>query len=55
MKSFGGKLKEVIYKYRKEIIFFLLMFLVASLSFGLGYLSNQTFNRSPIIIQKYSS
>ena len=37
---------------RREITFALIIFLVATLSFGLGYLSNREFNHAPIIIQK---
>jgi hypothetical protein len=40
--------------HRKEIVFALIMFLVASLSFGLGYLANRELNRAPIIIEKCS-
>ena len=38
--------------HKKEIIFALIIFLVASLSFGLGYLANREFSRAPIIIEK---
>lgn len=47
-------LKNQLSAYKKEIIIFLLIFLISSLSFGLGYLVNQQFNRSPIIIEKCS-
>ncbi|MEK7546769.1 MAG: hypothetical protein AAB536_01160 [Patescibacteria group bacterium] len=40
--------------YEKEIIFGVIIFLVASLSFGLGYLANREFNHAPIIIEKNS-
>ncbi len=46
--------KETIMRYRKELIFALIIFLVASISFGLGYLANREFNRTPIIIEKVS-
>lgn len=53
-----GEIKIRIYNwlifYRKEIIFGAIIFLVASLSFGLGYLANREFNHSPIIIEKCS-
>lgn len=39
-------------KYKKEIIFATILFLVSTLSFGLGYLANREFNHAPIIIQK---
>jgi hypothetical protein len=47
-------MKNWIVNHKKEIIFALIIFLVASLSFGLGYLSNREFNRTPIIIEKCS-
>ncbi|MDO8664339.1 MAG: hypothetical protein Q7K44_02200 [Candidatus Liptonbacteria bacterium] len=40
--------------YRKEVIFGTIIFLVASLSFGLGYLANREFNHASIIIEKCS-
>jgi len=40
--------------YKKKIIIFILIFLISSFSFGLGYLVNQQFERSPIIIEKCS-
>lgn len=56
------KIKEELQKgkdwlifYKKEIIFFVVIFLVASISFGLGYLANREFNHAPIIIEKNSS
>ena len=47
-----NKLKEWLYIYKKEIIFGAIIFLVATLSFGLGYLANREFNHAPIIIEK---
>lgn len=38
--------------HKKEIIFGVIIFLVSSISFGLGYLANKEFNRVPIIIEK---
>jgi len=46
--------KEWIIEHKKEIIIFLLIFLISSLSFGLGYLVNREFNHAPIIIEKCS-
>lgn len=40
--------------YQKEVIFVSAVFLIASLSFGLGYLANRELNRPPIIIEKCS-
>ena len=47
-------LKEKLLRYRRELIFAFIIFLVSSLSFGLGYLSNREFNRASIIIEKCS-
>jgi len=41
-------------KHKKDIFLFLLLFLMCSLSFGLGYLVNREFNHAPIIIEKCS-
>ena len=38
--------------HKKEVIFGLIIFLVAALSFGLGYLANREFNHAPIIIEE---
>ena len=46
--------KEWVIKYRKEIVFCLIIFFVAALSFGLGYLANRELNHAPIIIEKNS-
>jgi len=37
---------------KKEILFFLIIFLVVSLSFGLGYLLGKDAERAPILIEK---
>lgn len=37
---------------RKDIVTFFLIFLLCSLSFGLGYLVNRDYNRVPIVIEK---
>jgi len=47
LKAFTGT-------HKKEIVFVLIIFLVATLSFGLGYLANRELNHSPIIIEKCS-
>ena len=56
-----GKISELLKRgrnwivfYEKEVIFGTIIFLVASLSFGLGYLANREFNHAPIIIEKSS-
>ena len=38
--------------YRKEIVFALIVFFVAVLSFGLGYLANRELSHAPIVIEK---
>lgn len=37
---------------KREVILFLLLFLISSLSFGLGYLLAEKDNVAPIIIEK---
>lgn len=41
-------------EHKKEVVFAAIIFLVSSLSFGLGYLANREFNHAPIIIEKCS-
>jgi hypothetical protein len=48
-------LKNWIVFYKKEILFMLLIFLVGSTSFALGYLANREYNHVPIIIEKCSN
>jgi len=38
--------------HKKELIFFIILFIVASLGFGLGYLAGRDAERAPIIIEK---
>lgn len=47
-------MKEKFFRYRKEIILAAIIFLVASISFGAGYLANREFSRAPIIIEQCS-
>jgi hypothetical protein len=49
------KIRAWIIWHGKEIAFLIIIFLVASLSFGLGYLANRELNHAPIIIEKCSS
>ena len=49
--NFFDQFKELFGKYRKEIFFFVLFFLVSTLSFGLGYLTAREFTRTPIVIE----
>ncbi len=48
------KFREWARLYRKEIVFAVIIFFVAALSFGLGYLANREFSHAPIIIEKNS-
>lgn len=49
------EMRNKFFLYRRELVLALIIFLVASLSFGLGYLANYEFNRAPIIIEKCSN
>lgn len=40
---------------RREILLFFLLFLISSISFGLGYLMRGEINRTPIVIEKNSA
>jgi len=42
-------------QYKKELILGGIIFVVATLSFGLGYLANREINHAAIIIEKCSS
>jgi len=50
-----SRLKNFIWEYKRHILLILLLFLIISLSFGLGYLLARETNRAPIIIEKCSS
>ena len=55
LRYMTGKIGDWIRFNRREIVFFLVIFFVATLSFGLGYLSNRELNHAPIIIEKAAS
>jgi hypothetical protein len=38
--------------HKKEAIFAVIIFVVAAVSFGLGYLANREYNHAPIIIEQ---
>lgn len=40
---------------KRNILLVILLFLIITISFGLGYLANREFNRAPIIIQANSN
>ncbi len=50
-----SRLKNFIFQHKKEIVLFFLLFLIISLSFGLGYLFALQSKTAPIIIEKHSS
>lgn len=39
-------------RYKKEIVLFVLFFLISTISFALGYLAAGEFNTPPIVIEK---
>ncbi len=47
-------IKTWLSEHRKDVIIFFLIFLMCSISFGLGYLVNREFNHAPIVIEKCS-
>lgn len=49
------KIKEWILIHRKEFIFAAIIFIVATLSFALGFLANREFNHAPIIIEMHGA
>jgi len=53
-KSISVRIKNWLIEHRREIILFIIAFLISTISFGLGYLMAQEFNRAPIIIEKSS-
>lgn len=50
-----NKIKEWLKENERNIIITLLIFLITTLSFGIGYLTNREFTRAPIIIEKCSN
>ncbi len=55
MQNYKSKIKntrEWLENNLRTIILFFLIFLVSSISFGLGYLVNREFTHTPIIIEK---
>jgi hypothetical protein len=52
MKKLIGSVVDWARWYKKEIIFGMIIFVVASLSFALGYLANRQFNHAEIVIEK---
>jgi len=44
-------MKDFFAQHKRELVFALIIFLVATLSFALGYLANRELNRTPIVIE----
>lgn len=49
------RVRDWILFHKKEVVFAVIIFLTATLSFALGYITNHEFNRAPIIIEKCSN
>jgi len=47
-------IKDWLIERKREVALGILLFLVATTSFGLGYLTNREFNHAPIVIEKRS-
>jgi hypothetical protein len=45
-------LTEQARRYKKELVLFILFFLISSMSFALGYLSAKEFSAPTIVIEK---
>lgn len=46
-------MRDWILFHKKEVIFAAIIFIVAVVSFGLGYLANREYNHAPIIIEQH--
>lgn len=55
MRNICEIIKKKFLWYQKELLIGATIFIIASLSFGFGYLANQDFNHAPIIIEKCAS
>ncbi len=49
------KINTLFVRYKKQIIFGVILFWTSTLSFGAGYLANREFNHAPIFIEKCSN
>jgi hypothetical protein len=49
------KIRILSIRYKKQIIFGVILFWTSAFSFGAGYLANREFNHAPIFIEKCSS
>jgi hypothetical protein len=55
MSIFWYRFKNWCILRKQEVAFGAIIFLVATASFGLGYLANREYTRTPIVIEQYSS
>ena len=55
LAEYKNQIKEWLAEHKKDIFIFLIIFLISSLSFGLGYLVNREFTHAPIVIEKNSA
>ena len=55
MSMISNKIKEFWTLRKREVVIGLIVFLITSLSFGLGYLANRELNHAPIVIQQQKS
>lgn len=47
-------IKNLIKEYKKDVNYWILIIIIATLFFGLGYLTNREFSHAQIIIEKCS-
>jgi hypothetical protein len=47
-----GGFTQKVSSYKKEIVLFILFFLISTVSFALGYLAAGEFNTPPIVIEQ---
>ncbi len=47
-------IKNLIKEYKKDVNYWILIIIIATLFFGLGYLTNREFSHAPIVIEKCS-
>ncbi|MEK7554457.1 MAG: hypothetical protein AAB518_00515 [Patescibacteria group bacterium] len=46
------KIKSWFHEHKREVVLFLFIFLVSTISFGVGYLMGLDQSRAPIVIEK---
>ena len=55
MRKYLIQIKEFFIKNKKDILLFVLAFLIIGLAVGIGYLVGRDFSETPIVINKYSN